>query len=144
MQDPLFWLLLSFLLVGLSLTAVLAAAFPAFLELGRAARSAEKLLDTLNREIPRTLDALRRTGGDITELTDELEASFKSARGILQETEKGLKQTHRQIQQVQRRSRSTWAGLQTAWTTFQRSSQRGAKAVGKSAKRIKANPKRHR
>lgn len=81
MQDPLFWLLLSFLLVALSLTAVLAAAFPAFLELGRAARSAEKLLDTLNRELPRTLDALRRTGGDITELTDELEASFKKCPG---------------------------------------------------------------
>ncbi|ANV83102.1 hypothetical protein AWQ21_01065 [Picosynechococcus sp. PCC 7003] len=121
MQDPLFWLLLSFLLVALSLTAVLAAAFPAFLELGRAARSAEKLLDTLNRELPRTLDALRRTGGDITELTDELEASFKSARGILQQTEKGLKQTQRQIQQVQRGGRSTWTGFQTAWQTFWRS-----------------------
>ncbi|MBV5260736.1 DUF948 domain-containing protein [Synechococcus moorigangaii CMS01] len=121
MQDPLFWLLISFLLVGLSLTAVLAAAFPAFLELGRAARSAEKLLDTLNRELPRTLDALRRTGGDITDLTDELEASFKSARGILQQTEKGLKQTQRQIQQVQRGGRSTWTGFQTAWQTFWRS-----------------------
>lgn len=121
MQDPLFWLLLSFLLVALSLTAVLAAAFPAFLELGRAARSAEKLLDTLHRELPRTLDALRRTGGDITELTDELEASFKSARGILQQTEKGLKHTQRQIQQVQRGGRSTWTGFQTAWQTFWRS-----------------------
>ncbi|WP_236612443.1 DUF948 domain-containing protein [Picosynechococcus sp. NKBG15041c] len=111
----------------MSLTAVLAAAFPAFLELGRAARSAEKLLDTLNREIPRTLAALRRTGGDITELTDELEASFKSARGILQQTEKGLKQTQHQIQRVQRRSHITWTGIQAAWQTFQQKSQSSRK-----------------
>lgn len=120
MQNPFFWLLLSFLLVALSLTAVLAAAFPAFLELGRAARSAEKLLDTLNREIPRTLEALRRTGVDITDLTDELEDSFKSAKTILQQTEKSLKQTQQQIQQVHRSSRSTWIGLKTAWQVFQR------------------------
>jgi septal ring factor EnvC (AmiA/AmiB activator) len=137
-QDPLFWLLLSFLLVAVSLTAVLAAAFPAFLELGRAARSAEKLLDTLNREIPRTLAALRRTGGDITDLTDELEASFKSARGIIQQTEKGLKQTHRQIQQVQHRSRSTWTGIQAAWQTFHKKPQR------KTLRRDRPRSQRHR
>jgi Skp family chaperone for outer membrane proteins len=118
--NPFFWLLLSFLLVAISLTAVLAAAFPAFLELGRAARSAEKLLDTLNREIPRTLDALRRTGTDLTDLTDELEDSFKSAKGILQQTEKSLKQTHQQLQQVQRGSHRTWVGIKTAWQVFHR------------------------
>lgn len=127
MQNPFFWLLLSFLLVAISLTAVLAAAFPAFLELGRAARSAEKLLDTLNREIPRTLDALRKTGGDITELTDELEDSFKSAKGILQQTEKSLKQTQQQLHQVQRGSRSAWVGLQTAWKVFSRPSHKPTK-----------------
>lgn len=127
MQNPFFWLLLSFLLVAISLTAVLAAAFPAFLELGRAARSAEKLLDTLNREIPRTLDALRKTGSDITELTDELEDSFKSAKGILQQTEKSLKQTQQQLHQVQRGSRSAWIGLQTAWKVFSRPSHKPTK-----------------
>lgn len=128
MQNPFFWLLLSFLLVALSLTAVLAAAFPAFLELGRAARSAEKLLDTLNREIPRTLEALRRTGVDITDLTDELEDSLKSAKGILQQTEKSLKQTHRQLQQVHRGSRSTWIGIQTAWQVLRHPRRKSPKS----------------
>ncbi|MBC6418884.1 MAG: hypothetical protein GDA44_08905, partial [Prochloron sp. SP5CPC1] len=50
--DPLFWLGLSILLVAVSLTAVLIAALPAFQELARAARSAEKLFDTLQREFP--------------------------------------------------------------------------------------------
>ncbi|NJN72979.1 MAG: DUF948 domain-containing protein [Limnothrix sp. RL_2_0] len=120
MQDPFFWLLLSFLLVAISLTAVLAAAFPAFLELGRVARSAEKLLDTLNHEIPRTMEALRRTGGELAELSEDIEDSIKSAKGIIQHTEESLKQTQAQIQQVRRGSRSTWVGFKTAWKVFQR------------------------
>ena len=124
MQNPFFWLLLSFLLVAISLTAVLAAAFPAFLELGRAARSADKLLDTLNRELPRTLEALRKTGGDLTGLTDELEDSLKGAKNIIKHTEKGIQQTQKQIRQVHHGSRSTWAGLKTTWRVLRRSPKR--------------------
>lgn len=70
--DPLFWLGLSILLVAVSLTAVLIAALPAFQELARAARSAEKLFDTLQREFPPTLEAIRLTGMEINELTEDL------------------------------------------------------------------------
>jgi hypothetical protein len=59
--DPLFWLGLSLLLVATSLTAVLVAAIPALQELARAARSAEKLFDTLSRELPPTLEAVSYT-----------------------------------------------------------------------------------
>ena len=118
MQNPFFWLLLSFLLVAISLTAVLAAAFPAFLELGRTARSAEKLLDTLNRELPRTLEALRKTGGELSDLGDELEDSLKGAKNIIQHTEKGIKTTQTQIRQVHHGSRSAFKGLLVAWRVF--------------------------
>lgn len=121
MQNPFFWLLLSFLLVAISLTAVLAAAFPAFLELGRTARSAEKLLDTLNRELPRTLEALRKTGGDLSELSDDLEDSLKGAKNIIQHTERNLRTTQKQIKQVHHGSRSAWKGLSTAWRVFRTS-----------------------
>ncbi len=70
--DPLFWLGLSLLLVATSLTAVLVAAIPALQELARAARSAEKLFDTLSRELPPTLEAIRVTGLEITDLTDDV------------------------------------------------------------------------
>ncbi len=66
MIDPLFWLGLSILLVAVSLTAVLIAALPALQELARAARSAEKLFDTLQREFPPTLEAIRLTGLEIS------------------------------------------------------------------------------
>ncbi|MEM7581337.1 MAG: DUF948 domain-containing protein, partial [Cyanobacteria bacterium P01_A01_bin.80] len=62
MSEPLFWLGLSILLVAVSLTALLVAAIPALQEVARAARSAEKLFDTLSRELPPTLEAVRLTG----------------------------------------------------------------------------------
>ena len=134
MQNPFFWLLLSFLLVAISLTAVLAAAFPAFLELGRTARSAEKLLDTLNRELPRTLEALRKTGGELSDLSDELEDSLKGAKNIIQHTEKGITTTQKQIRQVNHRSRSAWKGLLVAWRVF-RAPSRTPKSPRKKLKR---------
>jgi len=59
MTEPIFWLGCSLLLVAVSLTAVFIAALPALQELARAARSAEKLFDTLHREFPPTLEAIR-------------------------------------------------------------------------------------
>ena len=55
MIDPVFWLGISLFLVAVSLTAVLVVTIPALQEVARAARSAEKLFDTLNREFPPTL-----------------------------------------------------------------------------------------
>jgi hypothetical protein len=118
--EPLFWLALSLFLVSVSLTAVLVAAFPAFLELARAARSAEKLFDTLGREFPPTLEAIRLTGVEITELTDELNAGVKSASQVVQQVDRNLSSTQEQISQVSRRSRGLVAGLRAAWQTWQR------------------------
>ncbi len=126
MQNPFFWLLLSFLLVAITLTAVLAAAFPAFLEMGRVARSAEKLLDTLNRELPRTLESLRKTGGELSELGDELEEGLKSAKNIIKHTEQGIQSTQKQLKKAHRNSRSAWAGFKTAWQVLRRPRRRSA------------------
>jgi len=57
--DPLFWLAFSILLVAVSLTA-LGGGNARLQELARAARSAEKLFDTLRRDLPPTLEAIRR------------------------------------------------------------------------------------
>ncbi|OKH18951.1 hypothetical protein [[Limnothrix rosea] IAM M-220] len=127
MQNPFFWLLLSFLLVAITLTAVLAAAFPAFLEMGRVARSAEKLLDTLNRELPRTLESLRKTGGELSELGNELEDGLKSAKNIIKHTEHSIHNTQKQIKQVHHNSRSAWAGIKTAWHVLRHPRRKSSK-----------------
>ena len=67
MSDPIFWLGLSVGLVAASLVTVLIALLPAVSELQRAARSVEKLADTLSRDLPPTLDALRLTGLELGE-----------------------------------------------------------------------------
>ena len=69
MNTPFFWLGISILLVAISLVALLTVAIFTLQELARAARSAEKLLDTLNQELPAPLRDLRLTGQDLSGLT---------------------------------------------------------------------------
>jgi uncharacterized protein YoxC len=118
--DPLFWLGLSILLVAASLTAVLVVAIPALQELARAARSAEKLFDTLSRELPPTLDAIRMTGLEITDLTDDVSQGVKSAGQVAKQVDQTLDNARKQAQNVQAGTHSIFIGVKTAWKTFTR------------------------
>lgn len=121
MIDPLFWLGLSILLVAASLTAVLVAAIPALQELARAARSAEKLFDTLYKELPPTLDAIRMTSLEITDLTDDVSDGVKSAGQVVKQVDQSLDSAKKQAQNVQVGTRSIMAGVKAAWKSFTRS-----------------------
>jgi uncharacterized protein YoxC len=118
--DPLFWLGLSILLVAISLTAVLVAAIPALQELARAARSAEKLFDTLSRELPPTLNAIRTTGLEITDLTDDVSEGVKSAGQVVKQVDQSLDNARKQAQNIQVGTRSVFVGVKAAWKTFTR------------------------
>jgi hypothetical protein len=108
------------LLVAVSLTAVLVAALPALRELSRAARSAEKLFDTLSRELPPTLEAIRLTGLEITDLTDEVSEGVQSAGRVVQQIDQSLSGVKRQAKQAQVVSRSLVVGFKAAWKAFNR------------------------
>ncbi|MGI8934054.1 MAG: hypothetical protein ACR2FS_08260 [Phormidesmis sp.] len=114
MNNPFFWLGLSILLVAISLTALLTVAILTLQELARAARSAEKLLDNLNRELPATLQDLRLTGKDISGLTDEVSGSMQSARSVVQQVDQGLLEAKAQAQKAQVTTRSLWVGATAA------------------------------
>lgn len=101
MIDPLFWLGMSILLVATSLTAVLVVAIPALQELARAARSAEKLFDTLSRDLPPTLNAIRNTGLEITDLTEDVSEGVKSASQVVKQVDKSLDGARKQAQNLQ-------------------------------------------
>lgn len=120
-MDPLFWLGLSILLVAVSLTALLFVAIPAFQELGRAARSAEKLFDTLNRELPPTLESIRLTGLEITELTEDVSDGVQSAGRVVKQVDDSLHSARQQAKRAQLTGRSVAAGVRAAWRTFTRS-----------------------
>lgn len=122
MIDPLFWLGLSILLVAVSLTAVLVAALPVLQEIARAARSVEKLADTLRRELPPTLEAIRLTGLEISDLTDDVSEGVKSAGQVVQQVDQNLSSAKNQAQKVQVNTRSVVAGVKAAWKTWRRPS----------------------
>lgn len=124
MIDPLFWLGLSILFVAISLTAMLFAALPAFRELARAARSAEKLFDTLSRELPPTLESIRLTGLEITDLSEEVSEGVQSAGQVVKQVDQSLRGVKRQAQQAQTTTRSVFAGVKAAWRTFRRPPRR--------------------
>ncbi|MBW4543684.1 MAG: DUF948 domain-containing protein [Symplocastrum torsivum CPER-KK1] len=128
MIDPLFWLGLSILLVAVSLTAVLVAALPALQELARAARSAEKLFDTLRRELPPTLEAIRLTGLEISDLTDDVSEGVKSAGQVVKQVDQSLTGAKNQAKKVQVNTRGVVAGVKAAWKTWNRPST-GRKSV---------------
>jgi uncharacterized protein YoxC len=123
--DPLFWLGLSLLLVAASLTAVLVAAIPALQELARAARSAEKFFDTLSRELPPTLNSIRTTGIEITDLTNDVSEGVKSAGQVVKQVDQSIDGAKKQAQNIQVGTRSIFIGMKTAWKTFTR--QKSAK-----------------
>lgn len=119
MTEPIFWLSLSLLFVAVSLTAVLIAAIPALQELARAARSAEKLFDTLHREFPPTLEAIRLTGLEIRELTDDLNEGVKSATGVVRQVDRSLGNARQQLGKVNQGTLGVVSGVKAAWATWQ-------------------------
>lgn len=133
MIDPLFWLGLSLFLVSFSLFAVLLVTIPTLQEVTKAARSAEKLFDTLNREFPPTLEAIRLTGKEVGELTDEINQSVNSATGIVKQLDKGIVNAKQQAQQVRQGGRGILAGTKKAWQVW-RSPNRAKKLNTTKAK----------
>jgi uncharacterized protein YoxC len=115
---PLFWLVLSFLFVTVSLTIVLVVLIPTLREIARAARSAERLFETLRREFPPTLEAIRLTGMEITDLTDDLSEGVQSAGNVVKQVDQTLSGARQQAQKVRINTRSIASGIRAAWNNF--------------------------
>jgi uncharacterized protein YoxC len=128
--EPLFWLGFSLLLVAVSLAVVLMTAIPAFQELSRASRSAEKLFDTLNREFPPTLEAIRRTNFQLTELSDELKDGVRSASGAVKQIDRTIVGAKKQVENAQIASRGLVAGVKAGVKTWQTFTPRRKKVNG--------------
>ena len=116
--DPVFWLGCSLLLVAMSLTAVFVVAIPVVQELARAARSAEKLLDTLNRELPATLEAIRLTGSDLGDLQKDVNRGVKSAVSVVEQVDRSFTVTKKQVDRAQITTRSWIVGTRAAIKAF--------------------------
>ncbi len=113
--NPVFWLGLSILLLALGMAALVCVSIPALIGLARAARSAEKFFDTLDRELPRTLEAMRHTGSDLSGLADDMTDGINSARNIVKQVDDGLSDVRYQASQAKRTTRSVAVGFRVAW-----------------------------
>jgi uncharacterized protein YoxC len=118
--DPLLFLACSTLLVAVSLTALVVAAFPAIQDVSRAARSAEKLFDRLDRELSPTLEAIRIAGLELSDLSDEMSQGVQSASAVVQQVDIGLTEVKKKASNVRLNTQSVWVGVKAAWQTWQR------------------------
>ncbi|MGD1943984.1 MAG: DUF948 domain-containing protein [Leptolyngbyaceae cyanobacterium] len=140
MIDPVFWLVLSFVLVSISLTAVLVVLVPAVRELSRAARSVEKLCDTLNQDLPPTLEAIRLTSAEINSLTDDVNEGVQSAGRVAQHVDERVSTMRVQAKRAQIGTRTLVAGLSAAWTTFTQPAMNGDRPPAKSPNPESSDP----
>ena len=132
MIDPLFWLGVSIFLVAVSLTAVLVAVVPAVKELARAARSAEKLFDTLSRELPPTLESIRLTGMEISDLTDDVSQGVQQASHVAKQIDQSLETAREGAKGVQMTTRSLVTGVRAGWRHLVRSKKLPPQSKGES------------
>ena len=93
---------------------------PTLREVARAARSAEKLFETLRREFPPTLEAIRLTGMEISDLTDDITEGVQSAGQVAKQVDQTITGARQQARKVQLSARSMMTGVKTAWKTFTR------------------------
>lgn len=122
--NPVVWLGLSILLLAMGLAILVGVSIPALLGLARAARSAEKFFDTLDRELPRTLEAMRHTGADLRGLADDMTDGVSSARNIVKQVDRSLSDVRQQAHQARRTSRSVTAGVRAAWRVLTKPKKR--------------------
>jgi hypothetical protein len=116
--DPLLLVACSFLLVAVSVTALLVAAFPAIQDVSRAARSAEKLFDMLDRELPPTLEAIRMAGLELSDLGEEVAQGVQSASMVVKQVDRGIVEAKQQAGNIQTTTKSVWVGVKAAWQTW--------------------------
>lgn len=110
------------LLVAVSLTALVVSAFPAIQDLSRAARSAEKLFDRLDRELPPTLEAIRLASLELSDLSEEMSQGVQSASAVAQQVDLSLVEVKKQAGNIQTGTRSVWVGVKAAWQTWRSTS----------------------
>lgn len=108
-------------MLALGLALLVCVSIPALMGLARAARSAEKLFDTLDRELPRTLEAMRHTGSDLSGLADDMTDGINSARNIVKQVDHGLGDVRHQASQAKRTTRSVAVGFKAAWRVLTKS-----------------------
>ncbi len=128
MSEAIFLLGLSFLLVVICLTILLLTAIPTFKELAKAANSVTRLADTLTRELPATLEAIRMTGLELSELSDELNQGAKNAGEAVKQVNESIKGVKQSASSAKIATQSAFAGIRAGLKSLGRPRRRPARS----------------
>ena len=109
--------------MAIGLTALIVTAFPAIQDVSRAARSAEKLFDRLDRELPPTLEAIRLAGLELSDLGEEMTQGVQSAAMVVQQVDRSLTAVKKQAGAVQINSQGVLVGVKAAWRAWRDSAE---------------------
>ena len=74
-----------------------------------------RLFDTLAQELPPTLEAIRLTGGEIADLTEEVSGGVQSAAEVIKQVDQGILVAKTQAQKLHANTRGLAVGLRAAW-----------------------------
>lgn len=98
---------------------LLLAALPTLQSIARAARSVEKLADTLAREFPPTLEAIRLTGMEISDLTDDVSEGVQSASQVVKQVDRTIGSAKKQTKKAIVTTSSILTGIKAGWRVLQ-------------------------
>jgi len=102
-----------------SIILLLLAALPTLQSIARAARSVEKLADTLAREFPPTLEAIRLTGMEISDLTDDVSEGVQSASQVVKQVDRTIGSAKKQTKKAIVTTSSILTGIKAGWRVLQ-------------------------
>lgn len=117
-MDPQFWIGISAGLLGAALLALVLSLLPLLAQLTRTARSAERLLDLVERELPPILDALQQTTAEVSDISQEVGGGLKRVNQTVDAVGTGLGVFQTGVSQVNVRSKAWAAGAKAAWKTL--------------------------
>ncbi len=117
-MDPQFWLGISAGLLGAALLALVLALLPLLAQLTRTARSAERLFDLVERELPPILDSLQQTTAEVSDISQEVGGGLKRVNQTVDAVGTGLGVFQTGVSQANIRSQAWAAGAKAAWKTL--------------------------
>ncbi|MGA7954907.1 MAG: DUF948 domain-containing protein [Gloeobacterales cyanobacterium] len=117
-MDSQFWLGISAGLLGAALLALVLALLPLLSQLTRTARSAERLLDLVERELPPILDSLQQTTAEVTDISQEVGGGLKRVNQTVDAVGTSMGVFQAGVSQVSVSTKAWAAGAKAAWKTL--------------------------
>jgi hypothetical protein len=121
MTEPIFWLGCSLLLVAVKFNGGFHRRFTCSARVSPGSPQCRKIIRYPPSGISPTLEAIRLTGAEISELTENIDEGVKSTRQVVQGVDRSLGSAKAGLSKLDRGGRRLLIGFKVAWNTWKRS-----------------------